>query len=39
MILVRRLRLEPGEDVSALAGKAAKKLRLHPAEIKDLRLI
>ncbi len=39
MILVRRLRLEPGEDVSALAGKAAKKLRLHPAEIKELRLI
>ena len=39
MILVRGLRLGPGESTEALAGKAAKKLRLAPSRIKSLRLV
>lgn len=39
MILVRSLRLEVGEDVSALTKRAAKKLKLSPNEIKELRLV
>ncbi len=39
MILVRKLRLAPGEDASALRARAAKKLRLPCAEVKELTLI
>jgi uncharacterized FAD-dependent dehydrogenase len=37
MILVRNLRLEPGEDFSALLPRAAAKLKVHPGDIKELR--
>ena len=37
MILVRSLRLEPGEELSALRKKAAKKLRVPEEEITDCR--
>ena len=39
MILVRNLRLEAGEELSALRKKCAKKLRLQESEILDLRLV
>lgn len=39
MILVRALRLEPGEDIPALKMKAAKKLRCAPGSILDMRLV
>lgn len=39
MILVRSLRLDVEEDVSALTKKAAKKLKISPDEIKDIRLV
>ena len=39
MILVRSLRLEVGEDVSALKKRAAKKLKIQPNDIKELRLV
>ena len=35
MILVRDLRLEPGEDLSRLAAKAAKKLRVSTSDIAE----
>ena len=37
MILVRNLRLEPGEALTALTQKAAKKLRVSQADILTLR--
>ena len=39
MILVRELALLPGEDISALRSRAAKKLRVSAEQIKDIRLI
>ena len=39
MILVRNLRLEPGEDLSHLAAKAAKKLRVSAADIAECRVV
>ena len=35
MILVRNLRLEPGEDLSRLSAKAAKKLRVSTSDIAE----
>ena len=37
MILVRNLRLEPGESLDRLRQKAAKKLRVSEADIADIR--
>ena len=39
MILVRNLRLEPGEDHSVLKQRAAKKLRLEAERIKNFKLV
>ena len=39
MILVRNLRLLPGEPLERLPSLAAKKLRVSPAEIADWRLV
>ena len=39
MILVRNLRLLPGEPLERLSSLAAKKLRVSPAEIADWRLV
>lgn len=39
MILIRSLRLEPGEEIAALKEKAAKKLRCAPGDILNLKLI
>ena len=39
MILVRSLRLELGEELSALKGKAAKALSCKPGEIQALELV
>ena len=39
MILVRSLRLEPGEDPALLAGRAAKKLGVGEHEITKTRLV
>ena len=39
MILVRNLRLEPGEDLSRLSAKAAKKLRVGASDIAECRVI
>ena len=39
MIRVDRLRLEPGEPTEALRDRAAKKLRLQPGRIEELRLL
>lgn len=39
MILVRNLRLAPGEDFSSLRGRAAKKLGIRPDEITEEKLI
>ena len=39
MILVRNLRLAPGEEADALRAAAAKKLRVGEREIKELRLV
>ena len=39
MILVRALRLEPGEEPEALRRKAAKKLRVPETEITEFRLV
>ena len=39
MILLRGLRLEEGEALSALREKAAKKLHIPPREIRELRLV
>ena len=39
MILIRSLRLEPGEDISALGPRAAKVLGCPAREIRELKLI
>ncbi len=39
MILVRNLRLEPGEEPELLRQKAAKKLRVAPKRIADFKLV
>ena len=39
MILVRNLRLEPGEDLSHLPAKAAKKLRVGASDIAECRVV
>ena len=39
MILVRKLRLMPQENLSVLKKRAAGKLHIKPSEIKDFRLI
>ena len=39
MILVRNLRLETTEDVSALRARAAKKLGVAPGEITEVKLV
>ena len=39
MILVRNLRLEPGEDLSRLSAKAAKKLRVSTSDIAVCRVV
>ena len=39
MILVRNLRLEPGEDLSRLSAKAAKKLRVSTSDIAECRVV
>ena len=39
MILLRDLRLAPGEDVSVLRARAAKKLGIRPGEIADIKLV
>ena len=39
MILVRDLRLAPGEDVSLLRERAAKRLGIRPAEITEAKLV
>ena len=39
MILIRSLRLEVGEEFSALKGKAAKALGCKPGEIRELKLV
>ena len=39
MILIRSLRLEVGEELSALKGKAARALGCKPGEIRELKLV
>ena len=39
MILVRNLRLDPGEDTSVLRARAAKKLRLAADAVTSLVLV
>ena len=39
MILIRSLRLEPGEDISALGPRGAKVLGCPAREIRELKLI
>ena len=39
MILIRSLRLEVGEELSALQGKAAKALGCKAGEIRELKLV
>ena len=39
MILVRNLRLDPGEDLSRLSAKAAKKLRVSTSDIAECRVV
>ena len=39
MILIRSLRLEVGEELSALQGKAARALGCKPGEIRELKLV
>ena len=39
MILVRNLRLAPGQSLDALRVLAAKKLRIPEREIKELKLV
>ena len=39
MILIRSLRLEVGEEISALKGKAARVLGCKPGEIRELKLV
>ena len=39
MILVRKLRLMPGEAQSALAKKAASRLKLKPGDIAEMRIV
>ncbi len=39
MILVRGLRLAPGEDMGLLRARAAKKLRVPESRIQELRLV
>ena len=39
MIVVRNLRLDPGEDIAALRRRAAKKLRIAENEISSLALV
>ena len=39
MILVRDLRLAPGEDLAALRRRAAKKLGIRPGEITEIKLV
>ena len=39
MILLRDLRLAPGEDLSCLRTRAAKKLGIRPGEIEEVKLV
>lgn len=39
MILVRNLRLDPGENLSSLSAKAAKKLRVSTSDIAECRVV
>lgn len=39
MILIRGLRLMPGEDTAALRARAAKRLRVPEAELESIRLV